>query len=107
MLIEALTDLFIIRGVPPCIRSDNGPELIAQAVMQWIKTVGAEAAYIEPGSPRENGYCESFNARFKGRTIEWGDILYPKRSPGCHRTMAEALQHEAAAFSSRIQNTRT
>lgn len=54
-VIDALTDLFIIRGIPAYIRSDNGPEFVADAVRQWIKAVGAETAYIEPGSPWENG----------------------------------------------------
>jgi putative transposase len=56
-VIDALTDLFIFRGVPAYIRSDNGPEFNADAVRQWIKAVGAQTAYIEPGSPWENGYC--------------------------------------------------
>ena len=50
-VIDALTDLFIMRGVPAYIRSDNGPEFVAQAVQDWIKAVGAKTAYIEPGSP--------------------------------------------------------
>ena len=50
-VIDALTDLFILRGVPAYIRSDNGPEFIAQAVRDWIGAVGAKTAYIEPGSP--------------------------------------------------------
>jgi|TARA_X000001036_G_C20600524_1_gene774742 transposase InsO family protein len=74
-VIDALTDLFIIRGVPAYIRSDNGPEFIADAVRQWIKAVGAETAYIEPGSPWENGYCESFNARFRDELLN-GEIFY-------------------------------
>ena len=60
-VIDTLTDLFIIRVVPSYIRSDKGPEFIAEAVRQWIKAVGAETANIEPGSAWENGYCESFN----------------------------------------------
>ncbi len=64
-VIDALTDLFIMRGVPGFIRSDHGPEFIAENVRDWIKAVGAKAAYIEPGSPWENGCCESFNARFR------------------------------------------
>ena len=52
-VIDALTDLFILRGVPG-IRSDNGPEFIAEAVKGWVKAVGAKTAYIEPGSPWEN-----------------------------------------------------
>ena len=74
-VIDALTDLFIIRGIPAYIRSDNGPEFIANAVRQWIKAVGAETAYIEPGSPWENGYCESFNARFRDELLN-GEIFY-------------------------------
>jgi len=50
-VIDALTDLLILRGVPAFIRSDNGPEFIAQAVRGWIAAVGAKTAYIEPGSP--------------------------------------------------------
>ena len=60
-MIDVLTDLFILRGAPGHIRSDNGPEFIAKTVWQWIAAVGAEAAFIEPGSPGENGYCESCN----------------------------------------------
>jgi len=56
--------LFILRGVPAFIRSDNGPEFVAQAVRDRIAAVGAKTAYIVPGSPWQNGYCESFNARF-------------------------------------------
>ena len=50
-VIDALTGLFILRGVPAYIRSDNGPEFIAEAVRGWVKAVGAKTAYIEPGSP--------------------------------------------------------
>lgn len=63
-VVDALTDLFILRGPPEFIRSDNGPEFVAQKVRDWIAAVGAKTAFIEPGSPWENGYCESFNARF-------------------------------------------
>ena len=77
-VIDALSDLFILRGVPSFIRSDNGPEFIAQAVRGWIKAVGAKTAYIEPGSPWENGYCESFNARFRDELLN-GEIFYSLR----------------------------
>ena len=77
-VIDALTDLFIIRGVPAFIRSDNGPEFIAQAVRDWISAVGAKTAYIEPGSPWENGYCESFNARFRDEMLN-GEVFYSLR----------------------------
>ena len=73
-VIDALTDLFILRGPPAFIRSDNGPEFIAQAVRNWIASVGSKTAYIEPGSPWENGYCESFNARFRDELLN-GEIF--------------------------------
>ena len=74
-VLDALTDLFILRGPPEYIRSDNGPEFIAQKVRDWIAAVGAKTAYIEPGSPWENGYCESFNARFRDELLN-GEIFY-------------------------------
>jgi transposase InsO family protein len=74
-VVDALTDLFILRGPPAFIRSDNGPEFIAQNVRHWIAAVGAKTAYIEPGSPWENGYCESFNARFRDELLN-GEIFY-------------------------------
>jgi len=73
-VIEVLTDLFILRGIPAYIRSDNGPEFVAEAVQRWISAVGAKTAYIEPGSPWENGYCESFNARFRDELLN-GEIF--------------------------------
>ena len=50
-VIDVLTDLFILRGVPAFIRSDNGPELVAEVVQKWIKAVATKSAYIVPGSP--------------------------------------------------------
>ncbi|SFH37111.1 Integrase core domain-containing protein [Palleronia marisminoris] len=64
-VIDVLTELFILRGVPGHVRSDNGPEFIAKAVRDWIDAVGAKTAFIEPGSPWENGYCESFNSKLR------------------------------------------
>jgi putative transposase len=74
-VVDALTDLFILRGTPEFIRSDNGPEFVAQKVRDWIAAVGAKTAYIEPGSPWENGYVESFNARFRDELLN-GEIFY-------------------------------
>jgi len=74
-VVDALTDLFILRGPPTFIRSDNGPEFIAEKVQEWISAVGAKTAYIMPGSPWENGYCESFNARFRDELLN-GEIFY-------------------------------
>ena len=77
-VVDALTDLFILRGPPEFIRSDNGPEFIAGKVRDWIAAVGAKTAYIEPGSPWENGYIESFNARFRDELLN-GEIFYTLR----------------------------
>jgi transposase InsO family protein len=77
-VIDVLSDLFVLRGVPAHIRSDNGPEFIAQAVQDWIKAVGAKTAYIAPGSPWENGYVESFNARLRDELLD-GEIFYSLR----------------------------
>ena len=64
-VIDVLADLFIARGTPGFIRSDNGPEFVAVAVQGWISGVGAKTAYIEPGSPWENGYVESSNGKLR------------------------------------------
>ena len=77
-VIDALSDLFILRGVPGHIRSDNGPEFIAKAVQDWIAAVGAKTAYIAPGSPWENGFIESFNARLRDELLD-GEIFYTLR----------------------------
>ena len=77
-VIDVLSDLFILHGVPGHIRSDNGPEFVAKAVQQWIAAVGAKTAYVAPGSPWENGYVESFNARLRDELLE-GEIFYSLR----------------------------
>jgi transposase InsO family protein len=74
-VIDVLSDLFILRGVPGHIRSDNGPEFIARAVREWIAAVGARTALIEPGSPWENGYCESFNSKLRDELLN-GEVFY-------------------------------
>jgi putative transposase len=77
-VIEVLSDLFILCGVPGHIRSDNGPEFVAKAVQEWITAVGAKTAYIAPGSPWENGFIESFNARLRDELLD-GEIFYSLR----------------------------
>ena len=76
-------DRRLVRPVHPArraghIRSDNGPEFIARAVQDWITAVGAKTAYIAPGSPWENGYVESFNARRRDEVLD-GEIFYSLR----------------------------
>ncbi|MEI7747201.1 MAG: IS3 family transposase [Actinomycetota bacterium] len=74
-VIDALSDLFILRGIPTHIRSDNGPEFIAHNLRNWLSAVGAKTAYIMPGSPWENGYCESFNSKLRDELLN-GEIFY-------------------------------
>ncbi len=62
-------DLFIEHGIPGYIRSDNGSEFTAIAVREWLSSVGVKTLYIEPGSPWENGYSESFNGKFRDECL--------------------------------------
>ena len=64
-VLAQLTDLFVRRGVPEHLRSDNGSEFTAEAVRIWLKRLGVGTLYIEPGSPWENGYIESFNGKLR------------------------------------------
>lgn len=64
-IIAVLSDLFIMKGVPGYIRSDNGTEFTANKLREWFGNLGVATAYIEPGSPWENGYCESFNGKMR------------------------------------------
>jgi putative transposase len=68
-VLETLADVMIGRGTPDFIRSDNGPEFIAHSPRNWIAGVGAQTAYIEPGSPWENGFCESFNSKLRDELL--------------------------------------
>jgi putative transposase len=69
-VIDVLAELFALRGAPQHIRSDNGPEFIAAAIRRWLEHAAVEALYIEPGSPWENGYAESFNSRFRDALLD-------------------------------------
>lgn len=73
-VLERLTDLFVRRGVPGHIRSDNGPEFTAKAVRGWLDRVGVRALFIEPGSPWENGYIESFNGKLSDEVLD-GEVF--------------------------------
>ena len=64
-VIEALSGLMLINGCPEYLRSDNGSEFTSKTLRKWLSNVGVITSYIEPGSPWENGYCESFNARMR------------------------------------------
>jgi putative transposase len=77
-VLERLAWLFATRGVPQHIRSDNGSEFTATVVREWLKRVGVRTLFIEPGSPWENGYNESFNGKLKDELIH-REIFYTLR----------------------------
>ena len=74
-VIETLTEVMVVRGVPHHIRSDNRPEFTAGAIREWLGKVGAKTLYIEPGSPWENGYVESFNGKLRDELLD-REIFY-------------------------------
>ena len=69
VVIEVLEWLFLVRGVPKYIRSDNGPEFVAKAVCNWLDNSGCQTLFIKPGSPWENGYIESFNDKLRDECL--------------------------------------
>jgi putative transposase len=73
-VIECLSDLFVTRGAPEHIRSDNGAEFTATVVREWLARIGVKTLYIEPGSPWENGYIESFNGKLRDELLN-GEIF--------------------------------
>jgi putative transposase len=74
-VIETLAEVMLWRGIPEHIRSDNGPEFVAKELRKWLGHVGTGTLYIEPGSPWENGYCESFNGKLRDECLN-GEIFY-------------------------------
>ena len=74
-VIDTLSDAMILHGIPEYIRSDNGPEFVAKNLRKWLGSTGSKTLYIEPGSPWENGYCESFNSKLRDEFLN-GEIFY-------------------------------
>ena len=74
-VIETFADVMLQRGIPEHIRSDNGPEMTAKVVRSWFQKIGSKTLFIEPGSPWENGYCESFNGKLRDELLN-GEIFY-------------------------------
>ena len=68
-VIDQLFELIIFRGIPEHIRSDNGPEFTAKVIRRWLNRVGVKTLFIEPGSPWENGYIESFNGKLRDELL--------------------------------------
>jgi transposase InsO family protein len=74
-VLEGLAELFVVRGTPRYIRSDNGPEFTARRVREWLERVDVKTLFIEPGSPWENGYVESFQGKMRDELLN-GEIFY-------------------------------
>ena len=96
-VIDVLSDLFILRGVPERLRSDNGPEFVAKAVQDWIAAVGAKAAYIAPGSPWGERLHRELQRSAPGRAAEWGDFLFARGGQDRGRKLAAPLQRQTPA----------
>jgi putative transposase len=97
-VIDALCELFVPRGIPAYIRSDNGPEFVAIAVREWLAAVGTRTAYIELGSPWENGYCESFNGELRDELLN-GELFYTLKEAqivieNCARTRLSEIDRQ-------------
>ena len=74
-VIEALADAMCLHGIPEHIRCDNGPEMVSKALRKWVAKTGPQIQYIAPGSPWENGYCESFNGKLRDECLRQ-EIFY-------------------------------
>ena len=74
-VLETLAELFLIHGPPRYVRSDNGAEFTAARVREWVQRLGVTALFIEPGSPWENGYNESFNGKLRDELLN-GEVFY-------------------------------
>ena len=77
-VLARLAELFVERGAPTYLRSDNGSEFTATAVREWLEGVGVKTLFIAPGSPWENGYVESFNGKLRDELLD-GEIFYTLR----------------------------
>ena len=73
-VVDELAGIMIQRGSPRCIRSDNGPEFIAEAIKKWLGSIGTDTLFVEPGSPWENAYVESFNGKLRDELLN-GEIF--------------------------------
>ena len=101
-VIETLSDVMLWRGIPEHIRSDNGPEFVAQELRQRLSNLGTGTLYIEPGSPWENGYVESLNGKFRDEFLN-GEIFYTLREAkvlieGWRREYNKVRPHSALGY---------
>jgi transposase InsO family protein len=93
-VLDCLTEMFIRHGAPEYIRSDNGSEFTAKLVRRWLSNIGVQTLYIEPGSPWENGYIESFNGKFRDELLN-GEIFYTLKEA---KTLIEKWRMEYNTF---------
>ena len=107
-VLDQLTELFVDRGVPEYIRSDTGPEFTAQAVRDWLKAVGVKTLYIEPGSPWENGYVESFNGKLRNEllNLEVFDTLWEAMGVALAGVILTSLKGTEARLDAQIKDLR-
>jgi transposase InsO family protein len=101
-VIEQLGDCMLKHGVPEHVRSDNGAEMTAQRVRTWLETVGTQPLFIEPGSPWENGYCESFNGKLRDECLN-GEIFYSLKEAqviieSCRKHYNAVRPHSALSY---------
>jgi len=81
-VLSCLTELFVKHGPPEYIGSDNGSEFTARVIRQWLNRLGVRTLFIEPGSPWENGYNESFNGKLRDELLN-GEIFYTLKEARC------------------------
>ncbi len=93
-VLDCLTEMFIRHGAPEYIRSDNGSEFTATVVRRWLSHLNVRTLYIEPGSPWENGYIESFNGKFRDELLN-GEIFYTLKEA---KTLIEQWRVEYNTF---------
>ena len=96
-VLETLSELFAEHGPPANIRSDNGPEFTATAVREWLRQLGVKTLFIEPGSPWENGYNESFNGTLGDEVLKREIFLFSGGGTGAHRAVAAGVQYHPTA----------
>ena len=97
-VVTVLERLGAKRGAPAYLRCDNGTELTAHALMDWCRFTKASTSYIDPGSPWQNAFVESFNGRVRDELLERRGVLLPGRSPRRDRRLARGLQHPATTL---------
>ena len=96
-VLQTLSELFAEHGPPANLRSDNGPEFTARVVRQWLGELGVKTLFIEPGSPWENGYNESFNGTLRNRAAEARNLLFAGGGKSADRAVAARIQHASTA----------